>query len=271
MKATAQKELLDTYNGEYRATVRSIFGSQRGPAIPQPPPRNVSDTWRVLVAESNQSDRATLTEALTRHGHEVAAVNSGGDALASFGTADLVLLDLDLPDLDGLEVCREIRAARDIPVIAVTSQGSELDCVLALQAGADDYVIKPYGLRELMARVNAVMRRSRQTPHPDAGADADADGAAVLEHGPLRIDSDSREVEMYGRPVPVTRKEFDLLALLATTPGRVISRESIMHRVWGESWSRRTVDTHVSSLRSKLGGPDWIVTVRGVGFKLRSL
>ncbi|GGR87311.1 DNA-binding response regulator [Streptomyces nojiriensis] len=268
MKATAQEELLETHNGEHRATVRSIFGSQRGAAAPPPPPpRNVSDTWRVLVAESNKTDRATLTEALARHGHDVTAVNSGGDALASFETADLVLLDLDLPDLDGLEVCREIRAARDIPVIAVTSQGSELDCVLALQAGADDYVIKPYGLRELMARLNAVMRRSRQTTHTDACAD----GAAVLEHGPLRIDSDSREVEMCGQPVPVTRKEFDLLALLASTPGRVISRESIMHKVWGESWSRRTVDTHVSSLRSKLGGPDWIITVRGVGFKLRSL
>ncbi|EPH44811.1 putative Sensory transduction protein regX3 [Streptomyces aurantiacus JA 4570] len=227
----------------------------------------MSDTWRILVVEGNKADRATLTEALARQGHDVGAVNSGGDALASYEAADLVVLDLDLPDLDGLEVCREIRAARDTPVITVTSRGSELDCVLALQAGADDYVVKPYGLRELMARLNAVMRRSRRT----ACADPGAEGAAVLEHGPLRIDSHSREVEMRGRPVPVTRKEFDLLALLASAPGRVISRESIMHQVWGESWSRRTVDTHVSSLRNKLGGPEWIVTVRGVGFKLRSM
>ncbi|MFE5869620.1 response regulator transcription factor [Streptomyces roseifaciens] len=235
--------------------------------MPPAPSRNVSDAWRILVVESNKNDRATLIEALARHGHDVAAVSSGGDALTSFETADLVLLDLDLPDLDGLEVCREIRAAHEIPVIAVTSRGSELDCVLALQAGADDYVVKPYGLRELMARLNAVMRRSRRTPHTDAGAG----GAAVLEHGPLRIDSHSREVELHGQPIPLTRKEFDLLALLAGTPGRVVSRESIMRQVWGESWSRRTVDTHVSSLRNKLGGPEWIVTVRGVGFKLRSM
>ncbi|MEU1816578.1 response regulator transcription factor [Streptomyces roseifaciens] len=236
--------------------------------MPSPPSRNASDTWRILVVESNKNDRATLIEALARHGHDVAAVNSGGDALTSFETADLVLLDLDLPDLDGLEVCREIRAAHgEIPVIAVTSRGSELDCVLALQAGADDYVVKPYGLRELMARLNAVMRRSRRTPHTGAGAD----GAGVVEHGPLRIDSHTREVKLHGRLVPVTRKEFDLLALLAGTPGRVVSRETIMRQVWGESWSRRTVDTHVSSLRSKLGGPEWIVTVRGVGFKLRSM
>ncbi|MFF9895940.1 response regulator transcription factor [Streptomyces longispororuber] len=268
MKAIPQPQILEPHDTERGATVRSIFGRRGAPASPSsPPPRNISDSWRVLVVEGDQADRAALTEALARQGHDVGAVSSGADALAAHEAADLVLLDLDLPDLDGLEVCREIRAVHDTPVIAVTSRGSELDCVLALQAGADDYVIKPYGLRELMARLQAVMRRARRT----ACADTGTDGAAVLEHGPLRIDSGSREVRMCGRPVPVTRKEFDLLALLASAPGRVVSRESIMHKVWGESWSRRTVDTHVSSLRNKLGGPEWIVTVRGVGFKLRNL
>ncbi|KOT87191.1 transcriptional regulator [Streptomyces sp. NRRL F-5755] len=220
-----------------------------------------------MVVEGSKADREGLTDALERHGHVVDAVNSGGEALACFETVDLVLLDLDLPDLDGLEVCREIRAAGDTPVITITSRASELDCVLALQAGADDYVIKPCGIRELMARLDAVMRRSRRMRCAARGVD----GGSVLEHGPLRIDTDSREVEVGGRPVPMTRKEFDLLALLASTPGQVVSRESIMRKVWGESWSRRTVDTHVSSLRSKLGGPEWIVTVRGVGFRFRSV
>jgi len=268
MKLSSQPEILETHDTEHRMADRATFGSRGGAATSSPAPfRNISDAWRILVVEGSKADRAILTEALERHGHDVDAVDSGGEALVWFETADLVLLDLDLPDLDGLEVCREIRAASDIPVITVTSRGSELDCVLALQAGADDYVIKPYGVRELMARLDAVMRRARRTRYADVGAD----GGAVLEHGPLRIDSDSREVEVSGRPVPVTRKEFDLLALLASAPGQVISRESIMREVWGESWSRRTVDTHVSSLRSKLGGPEWIVTVRGVGFKLRNM
>ncbi|WP_369364415.1 response regulator transcription factor [Streptomyces sp. CG4] len=248
--------------------VRVPLGSRDGAATaPSAPVRNISDAWRILVVEGSKTDRTTLSAALERHGHQVDAVNSGGEALAWFETADLVLLDLDLPDLDGLEVCREIRVVSDTPVVTVTARASELDCVLALQAGADDYVIKPYRFRELMARLDAVMRRARRTPYPEVCADS----GAVLELGPLRIDSDSREVEVSGRPIAVTRKEFDLLALLASSPGQVISRESIMRKVWGESWSRRTVDTHVSSLRGKLGGPEWIVTVRGVGFKLRSM
>lgn len=172
--------------------------------------------------------------------------------------ADLVLLDLELPDLDGLEVCRGIRSANDIPIIAVTARGTELDRVLGLQAGADDYVVKPYGFRELMARMDAVMRRAR----PPANA------PHVVSRGPLRIDVGSREVSVDGRIVDVTRKEFDLLYLLAAQPDTVIPRKRVIHQVWGDSWSRRTVDTHVSSLRHKLGCSDWIITVRGVGFRL---
>ncbi|MFL6130662.1 MAG: response regulator transcription factor [Mycobacteriales bacterium] len=224
--------------------------------IPRPP--GVSPSWRVLVVENNVGDLEALTRGLRRHGHEVLPVETGNDALAAYQDAELVLLDLELPDLDGLEVCRGIRTVCDIPIIAVTARNAELDLVLGLQAGADDYVVKPYGFRELMARMAAVMRRARPWPA----------GTQVICRGGLRVDPSSREVSVHGRPVEVTRKEFDLLLLLASNPQTVVSRQQIMHQVWCDSWSRRTVDTHVSSLRNKLGCTDWIITVRGVGFRL---
>ncbi|MFY1701308.1 MULTISPECIES: response regulator transcription factor [Micromonospora] len=213
---------------------------------------------RILVVENNLRDLEALTRGLQRHGHEVLQAGTGGAALTAYQDADLVLIDLELTDLDGLEVCRAIRGACDIPIIAVTARGTELDRVLGLQAGADDYMVKPYGFRELMARIEAVMRRVR--PQRTNGN--------VLLHGPLRIDASSREVSVHGRRVEVTRKEFDLLCLLASHPDTVIPRKQIMHQVWGDTWSRRTVDTHVSSLRNKLGCSNWIITVRGVGFRL---
>jgi DNA-binding response OmpR family regulator len=199
-----------------------------------------------------------LTKGLRRHGHDVENVKTGRDALEAYEECDIILLDLELPDLDGIEVCRQIRAACDVPVIAVTARGTELERVLGLQAGADDYVVKPYGFRELMARMDAVMRRVRPEPNR----------AQVVSHGPLRIDATCREVRLGGRAIDITRKEFDLLFLLASHPNTVIPRKRIMQQVWGDSWSRRTVDTHVSSLRNKLGGSDWIITVRGVGFRI---
>ena len=226
------------------------------PTVPRPP--GASPSWRVLVVENTVGDLEALARGLRRHGHEVLPVQTGSDALATYRDADLVLLDLELPDLDGLEVCRTIRADCDIPIIAVTGRDSELDLVLGLQAGADDYVVKPYGFRELMARMAAVMRRAR----PGQPA------AQVLSRGRLRVDPGSRQVSVDGCPVEVTRKEFDLLFLLASHPDSVVSRQEIMHQVWGDSWSRRTVDTHVSSLRNKLGCTDWIITVRGVGFRI---
>lgn len=214
-------------------------------------------SWRLLVVENDAHDAESLIRGLTRHGHSVERAETGRAALEGYQRADLVLLDLELPDLDGLEVCREVRSACDIPVIAVTARATELDRVLGLQAGADDYLVKPYGFRELMARIDAVMRRIR--PQPVA--------TPVVAHGPLRIDSTAREVSVHGRRVEVTRKEFDLLYLLASQPGTVVSRHRIMRQVWGDSWSRRTLDTHVSSLRKKLGAGDWITTVRGVGLQ----
>jgi DNA-binding response OmpR family regulator len=217
-----------------------------------------ADGLRILVVENHEADAGTLVRGLSRHGNHVNAVRTGGEALKMFDEADLVLLDLELPDLDGLEICRSIRATSDIAVIAVTGRGSELDRVLGLQAGADDYLVKPYGFRELMARIEAVMRRARpRTPAPD-----------TLVHGRLQIDAAAREVTVDGATVELTRKEFDLLHLLGSRGGNIVTREEIMAQVWVGSWSRRTVDTHVSSLRSKLGGSEWILTVRGVGFRL---
>ncbi|MEV7616911.1 response regulator transcription factor [Streptomyces sp. NPDC089799] len=217
---------------------------------------SASASWRILLVENSTSDAETLARGLRRHGHEVDIVGTGGEALRAFPDADLVLLDLELPDLDGLEVCRRIRTAGETPLIAVTARGTELDRVLGLQAGADDYLAKPYGFRELMARMEAVMRRARPV----------APLSSTITSGPLRIDAGTREVSLDGRPVETTRKEFDMLYLLASHPGTVIPRKTLMQQVWGDSWSRRTVDTHVSTLRNKIGA-EWIITIRGVGFR----
>lgn len=214
---------------------------------------------RVLLVEPDVDAAEDLARALRRHNHEVDSVRTGTEALKAFHRADLLLLDLELPDIDGLEVCRAVRAARDIPIIAVTTRGSELDRVLGLQAGADDYVVKPYWFRELMARIGAVMRRCTRR----------GSVAEVIERGPLRLDPDRREVRLDGRPIGLTRKEFDLLHLLASRPEAVFSRRELAQRVWEGNCteSSRTIDTHVSSVRNKLGGSSWIVTVRGVGFR----
>ncbi|MFI9782953.1 response regulator transcription factor [Kitasatospora sp. NPDC051984] len=215
---------------------------------------------RVLVVENETKAADSLVQGLRRQGYRSDSVATGARALQTYRSADLILLDLDLPDIDGLEVCRSVRAMSDTPVIALTARDSELDRVLGLQAGADDYMVKPYGFRELVARMEAVMRRVRP-PHVLE---------QVIKHGPLQIDAGTREVLLDGEPVEMTRKEFDLLHLLAAQPETVVSRRQLMTQVWDDSWSRpgRTIDTHVSSLRNKLGSSSWIITVRGVGFRL---
>ncbi|GAA2246467.1 MULTISPECIES: response regulator transcription factor [Kitasatospora] len=215
--------------------------------------------WRVLVVEADPLAAERLVQGLRRHGHDAVRVDTGGKALRAYRSADMVLLDLDLPDLDGLEVCREIRTAGDTPLIAVTARGTELDRVLGLQSGADDYLVKPYGFLELIARMEAVMRRVR--PRPAV--------ARPISLGALRIAPGCREVSVHGRPVELTRKEYDLLHLLASQPDAVVSRVQIERQVWGnaEVSRSRTIDTHVNSLRNKLGSGTWIVTVRGVGFR----
>lgn len=214
---------------------------------------------RVLVVESDGPAAEELVQELCRHGHQATSVATAAEALQVHHGVDLVLLDLDLPDLDGLEVCRRMRADGGVPIITVTARGAELDRVLGLQAGSDDYVVKPYGLRELLARMEAVMRRAR--PYRPAH---------VITHGPLRIDAGTRELRLEGRRVELTPKEFDLLFLLASQSGATVSRRQLLSQVWDDEWSHRgrTIDTHVSSLRNKLGSSRWIVTVRGVGFRL---
>ncbi|MFS0692798.1 response regulator transcription factor [Streptomyces nitrosporeus] len=247
--------------------------AHRGPASHEAPSRQPGRTapaappapeggggWRVLVVESVPDEADHLARALRRHGHRTRNVGTGRAALEVYGEADLVLLDLDLPDLDGLEVCRSIRLADDKPLIAVTARASELDRVLGLQAGADDYLVKPYGFRELMARMEAVMRRSRPRAAPTA--------TGATTHNGLRIDLERRTATLAGERLDLTPKEFSLLALLVSHAGDVLPRERLMREVWAGSWSRRTLDTHVCSLRSKLGSNDWILTVRGVGFQI---
>jgi len=218
----------------------------------------VSPKFSVLVVANAPDDKVPLAQRLRRQGYDVETVDTGSAAIASHVDTDIILLDLELPDLDGLEVCRAIRSESDVPLIAVSSRAEELDHILGLQAGADDYVVKPYGFHELLARMDAVMRRARP-PEPSA---------KIVSHGSLRIDANLREVSVAGRPVEVTRKEFDLLWLLASHSDTVVPRRRLMRQVWGDTWSRRTVDTHVNSLRNKLGANTWIVTVRGVGFRL---
>jgi DNA-binding response OmpR family regulator len=216
---------------------------------------------QVLVVENDARAAEDLAQELRRHGYLADSVSTGAEALQAHSGVDMVLLDLDLPDLDGLEVCRRIRVLGSVPIISMTVRDAELDCVLGLQAGADDYLVKPYGLRELLARMEAVLRRA----HPRS-----APTAQVITHGPLRIDAGARELLLEGRRVDLTPKEFDLLYQLVSQPGTTLSRRQLLSLVWDDEWSHRgrTIDTHVSSLRSKLGSSHWIVTVRGVGFRI---
>ena len=172
-----------------------------------------------------------------------------------------MLLDLRLPDLDGLEVCRRLRERSRVPIIVVTARGEEVDRVVGLELGADDYLVKPYGLRELVARIRAVMRRTESVP---------TDGAMHVDG--LEVDLRARRASLDSRELALTPKEFDLLALLARDPGAAVSRERIFEEVWGTRWygSSKTIDVHVAALRRKLGDPGWIETVRGVGFRLRT-
>ena len=218
---------------------------------------------RILLVEDDEHVGPALELALRQHGHEVDRATTGGTALDLVGVADFVLLDLGLPDLDGYEVCRRIRQTSQVPIIAVTARSEEIDRVLGLQLGADDYVVKPYGLRELLARIEAVSRRARAEPAPAADE-------GVLRAGPLRVDVRTRHVTLDGTEVKLTRKEFNLLVLLMEGPDRIHTREEIIDRVWDENWfgSTRTLDVHIGMLRTKLGDYSWVETVRGVGFRL---
>ena len=215
----------------------------------------------LLVVEDEDAIAEPLVEGLRAEGFDVTRVATGREALDA-PAADLVLLDVRLPDVDGFAVCRELRARSDVPIIMVTAKGEEVDRVVGLELGADDYVVKPYGLRELVARIRAVARRT--TSRPEA--------REILRAGGLEVDVPARRATLDGRELRLTVKEFDLLALLASEPGVVVDRRRILREVWDTTWygSSKTVDVHVAALRKKLGDPTLIETVRGVGLRLRA-
>jgi DNA-binding response OmpR family regulator len=216
---------------------------------------------RVLLVDDDTRFAAALETALRQRGYEVVRAPTAAEALAA-GEVDLVLLDLGLPDRDGIEVCRELRRRGDVPIIAVTARGEERERVLGLRSGADDYVVKPFGMAELQARMEAVLRRSLRggTIQP------------VVHVGELAIDIHARRVTVEGREITLTRKEFDLLAALARRPGSAVTRDQLLSEVWHTTWagSVRTVEVHVASLRGKLGDAGLVETVRGIGYRLRA-
>ncbi|HTN79623.1 MAG TPA: response regulator transcription factor [Acidimicrobiales bacterium] len=215
---------------------------------------------RLLVVEDDEAIAVPLVEGLERAGYTVDRAATASAALARIGQADLVLLDLGLPDMDGSEVCRQVRQTSAVPIIVVSARGDESDRVLGLELGADDYLVKPFSLRELIARVRAVSRRAANDLEP-----------AAQRFGALEIDRRTRRVTVDAREVALSPKEFDLLSLLGEDPGAVVSRQEIMDEVWDPHWygPTRTLDVHVASLRKKLGDPGLIETVRTVGFRLR--
>ncbi|QAY63656.1 response regulator transcription factor [Xylanimonas allomyrinae] len=233
---------------------------------------------RILVVEDEESYRDPLTYQLTREGFDVVEAASGTEALERFDAegADMVLLDLMLPGLSGTEVCRRLRLRSDVPVIMLTAKDSEIDKVVGLEIGADDYMTKPYSFRELLARMRAVMRRRSPVPAEPGGHalldDADDDG--VLDVGPVRMDVDRHTVTVDGTRVALPLKEFDLLELLLRNAGRVLTRGQLIDRVWGADYvgDTKTLDVHVKRIRAKIepdpGNPRYLLTVRGLGYKL---
>jgi DNA-binding response OmpR family regulator len=216
----------------------------------------------VLVVEDDPGIATQLVRGLERAGYAASSVAMGAEALRR-PSCDVVLLDLGLPDVDGIDVCRRLRADSDAAIIVVTARGEESDRVLALDEGADDYLVKPFGLAELLARIRAVLRRG-QRPGQGGGQ------AEVLRHGPLMVDLRTRKVLMSGTEVALTPKEFAILECLAADPGRLISRQEIVERAWDEHWygPTKVLDVHLAALRRKLGDPALIETVYGHGFRL---
>ncbi|MFE1749660.1 response regulator transcription factor [Streptomyces anandii] len=217
----------------------------------------VAEETRVLVVEDDRGIAESLVRGLRQVGYAVEGVRTGRAALSA-PSPDVVLLDLGLPDIDGVEVCRRLRARSDAAIIAVTARGEEADRVVALDEGADDYLVKPFGLAELLARIRAVLRR-RRPAEPE-----------TVRHGPLTLDLRTRQVSVDGRTVALTPKEFGILECLAADPGRVLSRQQILERAWDTDWygPTKVVDVHVAALRRKLGVPGLIETVYGHGFRL---
>jgi len=224
---------------------------------------------RILLVDDEQSIQTLLSYPLRKDGYHVTSAVDGREALQRFeeGRFDLVILDLMLPKLDGVEVCRELRSRSQVPIIMLTAKGSETDKVAGLEVGADDYITKPFSMREFRSRVKAALRRSRMGGEP---LDEEP-----IDLGDLKIDFARRMVTLREEEVRVTYVEFEILAALARSPGRVLSRETLLEHVWGDSEYRdpRTVDVHIRHLREKLESdpkePEFLFTVRGVGYRFR--
>jgi two-component system response regulator RegX3 len=222
---------------------------------------------RILVVEDEESFSDALGYMLRREGFEVALAATGPDGVAEFDRngADLVLLDLMLPGLSGLEVCRALRQRSDVPVIMLTAKDAEVDKVVGLEIGADDYVTKPFSARELVARMRAVLRRR--------GAEPEDNGSSVLESGPVRMDVDRHVVSVDSESVAMPLKEFELLEFLLRNSGRVLTRGQLIDRIWGSDYvgDTKTLDVHVKRLRAKIepspSTPRYLLTVRGLGYK----
>jgi DNA-binding response OmpR family regulator len=225
---------------------------------------------RILLVDDEQSIQTLLSYPLRKDGYHVTSALDGNEALRRFeeGRFDLVILDLMLPRMGGVEVCRQLRSRSQVPIIMLTAKGSETDKVAGLEVGADDYITKPFSMREFRSRVKAALRRSRMMER------ASEEGGAI-ETGELRIDFDRRLVTLGTDEIKVTYVEFEILGALARSPGRVLTRETLLEHVWGDSDYRdpRTVDVHIRHLREKLERdakePDYLFTVRGVGYRFR--
>ena len=224
---------------------------------------------RILLVDDEQSIQTLLSYPLRKDGYHVTSALDGSEALRRFeeGRFDLVILDLMLPQLNGVEVCRQLRSRSQVPIIMLTAKGSETDKVAGLEVGADDYITKPFSMREFRSRVKAALRRSRMSGQPAE--------EGTIDHGDLVIDFERRMVTLRAEEVKVTYVEFEILGALARSPGRVLSRETLLEHVWGDSEYRdpRTVDVHIRHLREKLESdpkdPEFLFTVRGVGYRFR--
>ncbi|HEU0183481.1 MAG TPA: response regulator transcription factor [Agromyces mariniharenae] len=224
---------------------------------------------RILLVEDEIALSDPLSFLLEREGYEVEVADDGPSAITAFDQrgADLVLLDLMLPGLPGTEVCRELRSRSTVPIIMLTAKDSEIDIVVGLELGADDYVTKPYSTRELLARIRAVLRRRLEVEDFDE---------AILEGGRVRMDVDRHTVEVDGDPIPMPLKEFELLELLMRNPGRVLTRGQLIDRVWGSDYfgDTKTLDVHIKRIRSKIerqpSEPVQLVTVRGLGYRFEA-
>lgn len=222
---------------------------------------------KVLVVEDDPRISDVLEYALKAEGYEVQTVQRGREAaeIARNSSLGVMVLDVGLPDIDGFEVCRSVRTFSDVPIIFLTSRSDEIDRVVGLEIGGDDYVVKPFSPRELLARIKAIRRRNDRP--------VEKQPVSELRYGPMTIDSERFRIQCQGREVVLTAQEFKLLELLVRNPGRVFTRAQVLNRAWGDGGlvTDRTIDVHVKSLRKKFGKFEFIETVRGIGYRAREL